>query len=116
MTLTQNPPTITLELPTNLYTDLQTLATQEHVNLVELLARLIQLARQDVVAPVTPDPVYELIGAYRSQQPLIDDIPISEDPDLYWALEASNEQAAGKHAWEIAPARYRQRADGVSIA
>ena len=115
MTLTYNPSTVTLELPAYLYTDLQARATQEHVNLVELLARLLKLARQDIAAPSQTDPVFELIGAYRSQQPLIDNIPASEAPDLYLALAASGDQFSGKHAWEIAPARYTQSVDGGSI-
>ena len=52
------------------------------------------------------DPVFELIGAYHSEQPLIDDIPVSEDPDLYLTAEAMGGQANEMHAWEIAPTRY----------
>ena len=61
------------------------------------------------------DPVLELMGLFNSEKPLIDDIPVSEDPDLYLAAEAMGEQAEGLHAWEIAPARYQQGADGEPI-
>lgn len=109
-------PTITLELPVPLYTNLQALARQERVNLPELLTRLLQTVYQETAATLQPaatpqpDPVLALIGVYRSTQPLIDDISASEDPDLYLTATA-DELAAGKHAWEIAPARYRQGAD-----
>lgn len=63
----------------------------------------------------TSDPVLELIGLFNSEKPLIDDIPVSEDPDLYLAAEAMGEQAQGLHAWEIAPARYQQGDDGEPI-
>lgn len=57
------------------------------------------------------DPVLRLMGSYSGQVPLIDDIPISEDPDLYLVAESLGEQANGLHAWEIAPYRYTQGAD-----
>ena len=53
-------------------------------------------------------PILDLIGAFSSDKPLIDDIPVSEDPDLYLAAEALGERAQGLHAWEIAPQRYRR--------
>jgi predicted DNA-binding antitoxin AbrB/MazE fold protein len=61
------------------------------------------------------DPVFDLIGAYQSERPLIDDIPVSEDPDLYLVVEQLGEQAEGRHAWEIAPARYAQGPDGRPV-
>lgn len=54
------------------------------------------------------DPVLELMGAFNSDRPLIDGIPVSEDPGLYLAAEALGERAQGLHAWEIAPHRYRR--------
>lgn len=68
------------------------------------------------LSPATdPDPVLALIGAYTNAHSLIDDIPVSEDPDLYVAAESLGEQAAGKHAWEIAPARYAPGPDGRPV-
>lgn len=46
-------PTITLELPVTLYTNLQALARQERINLPELLTRLLQTAYQET-ATTTP--------------------------------------------------------------
>ena len=54
------------------------------------------------------DPVLQLMGTFSSDMPLIDDIPVSEDPDLYLVAEALGERAQGLHAWEIAPQRYRR--------
>lgn len=54
------------------------------------------------------DPVLELMGLFNSDKPLIDNIAVSEDPDLYLVAEAMGEQAKALHAWEIAPTRYRR--------
>jgi predicted DNA-binding antitoxin AbrB/MazE fold protein len=61
------------------------------------------------------EPVFALIGAFSSEKPLIDDIPASEDPDLYLLAEALGDEAQQKHAWEIAPQRYRQGEDGRPV-
>lgn len=61
------------------------------------------------------DPVLELIGMFGSDKPLIDDIPVSEDPDLYLIAEALGSQADNLHAWEIAPLRYERGPDDVPI-
>ena len=61
------------------------------------------------------DPVLELMGLFNSEKPLIDNIPVSEDPDLYLAAEAMGAQAQELHAWQIAPARYEQGEDGEPI-
>ncbi len=54
------------------------------------------------------DAFLELIGAFSSEQPLIDGIAVSEDPDLYLVAAAMGERANGQHAWEIMPAKYRR--------
>ena len=54
------------------------------------------------------DPVLEMMGMFNSEQPLIDNIPVSEDPDLYLVAEMMGTEAKGLHAWEIAPARYQR--------
>jgi hypothetical protein len=61
------------------------------------------------------DSLLDLIGAYHSSAPLIDGIPVSEDPDLYLVAEMLGERAAGLHAWEIAPARYVQGQNGQPV-
>ena len=99
---------VTLELPISVYDKLQKLADEEHTDPVDIIVRLVE-----EFTPLPPtkqevDSVFELIGAYHSDQPLIDDIPASEDPDLYLAAEAMGERAKEMHAWEVAPSRYRQ--------
>ena len=95
-------PTITLELPVPLYTNLQALARQERLNLPELLTRLLQTASQGTAATPQPDAVCALMGVHRSAPPLMDDIPASAAPDLYLTATAT-ELRSGKHAWESAP-------------
>lgn len=106
---------VTIELPTTVYTDLEALAMEEQTSPAELIARLVTNTRRRSNATDTPDPVFELIGAYSSERGLIDGIPVSEDPDLYLAAEAWGTQANGLHAWEIAPARYMQGANGQPV-
>lgn len=62
-----------------------------------------------------PDPMWALIGAFADDQPLIDDIPVSSDPDLYAIAAAMGSEADGLHAWEIAPARYSQGGNGLPV-
>ncbi len=68
-------------------------------------------AEMEAEAESGPELLPGLIGAYRSTRPLIDDIPVSEDPDLYLIAEALGERAEGRHAWEIAPAKYKRGKD-----
>ena len=102
----------TLQLPAKVYTELQSLAEAEHSEPAEVIARLVALAQQQRTTLSDPDPVFDLIGAYQSNRSLIDNIPISEDPDLYVAAE---HLGAGKHAWEIAPDRYVMGPDGRPV-
>ena len=106
--------TVTIELPSELYADLEALASEDQTDPVEVIAHLLTLAREQY-ATSENDPIFDLIGAYRSQKPLIDDIPVSEDPDLYLVAEDLGPEAGGKHAWEIAPARYTQGPGGRSM-
>lgn len=61
-----------------------------------------------------PDPFFDLIGAFESEKPLIDGIAVSEDPDLY-LVAAQIEDSESLHAWEIAPARYKQGENGEAV-
>ncbi len=107
--------TITIQMPMRLYADLTALAAEEQTDVVGVIGQLLKLAERDMPKPHQPDPVFALIGAYRSNQPLIDNIPVSEDPDLYLAQAASGESSEEKHAWEIAPMRYKRGSDGLPI-
>jgi hypothetical protein len=79
-----------------------------------MIAQLIVQVQQQR-ATEGPDPVIELIGAYRSDQSLIGGIPVSEDPALYAAPEFLAARVERMHAWDIAPARCAQGEDGRSI-
>ena len=61
------------------------------------------------------DPVFDLIGAFSSDKLLIDGIPVSQDPELYLIAEAIDADGQLRHAWEIAPQRYREGADGQAV-
>jgi hypothetical protein len=61
------------------------------------------------------DPIFELTGAYHSRPSLIDDIPASEDPDLYILAAKLGPDAHHRHAWEIAPHRYKRGPDGRPV-
>lgn len=56
--------------------------------------------------PEEKDPVLVMMGMFNSDKPLIDGIPVSQDPDLYLVAEMMGAEAEGLHAWEIAPSRY----------
>ena len=106
---------IALRLPPHLYEDLQALAVEEQSEPVEVIARLIAQARRERSALPEQDPVLGLIGFYDSKAPFIDDIPVSEDPDLYVAAATLGAGAAALHAWEIAPTRYTRGPDARPI-
>ncbi len=107
---------VTFELPASVYADLQQLAHQEQMDIATLMTQLVVQAKTSsrVASPHT-DPVLSLIGAYQSNRPLIDNIPVSEDPDLYILVDTLGNQAIGMHAWEIAPQRYKQGVDGKPV-
>ncbi len=100
---------ISLELPTRIYDELKILAEHEQVNPTEMVVRLVQEARERAQTVSPTDPVLDLIGAYKSHQPLIDNISVSEDPDLYLVAETLGDEAKDMPAWDIAPARYIKR-------
>ena len=108
-------PAVTLELPASLYAELQAMAAEGQTGPVEVIARLVTLAQQRRATSSDHDPIFDLIGAYHSHRPLIDDIPVSEDPDLYLVAERFGDQATGMHAWDLAPDRYVQDQHGRPI-
>lgn len=107
-----NTDVVTLELPINVFDKLQKLAAEEQTDPVEIIARLVEDFAPSIAPEQEEDTIFELIGAYYSDRPLIDNIPVSEDPDLYLTAEVMGEQAEGMHAWELAPTRYTQGSDG----
>lgn len=105
---------VTIQLPAGLYTELEALAAREEKSLTEVIARLVTDARA-AASGQGDDPVFELIGAFRSEQPLIDGIPVSEDPELYRVAGLAGDGEARLHAWELAPERYMRAPDGRAV-
>ncbi|TET54417.1 MAG: hypothetical protein E3J64_01950 [Anaerolineales bacterium] len=71
--------------------------------------------------PATEDPIWDIVGLGGDRQPLIDGIPVSEDPNLYYLADLMERKGVGPyaeereeppHAWEIAPQRYRRGRGG----
>lgn len=89
---------------------LEPLSLSEHTQ-VELTIENTAPPRSELA----DDPVLQLVGAYQSERPLIDGIPVSEDPDLYLYAEMMGDEAFDLHAWEIAPQRYRRGKDGQPV-
>ena len=86
----------------------------DEVNLRRALLLGVAQLRQNSAA-TSEDPVLALAGAYASDQPLVDGIAVSEDPDLYATIAALGNNALKLHAWEIAPARYFRGEDGQAV-
>ena len=61
------------------------------------------------------DPFFALINVPSEHASLIDNIPLSEDPDLYLVAAALPHDGVGLHAWEIAPQRYMQDEHGNAV-
>jgi len=53
--------TVTIELPTQFYTELQALAADEQIDPIELLIHLIAVARQQRVQPQSPTRAFQRI-------------------------------------------------------
>jgi hypothetical protein len=104
---------------------LQVLAEAEGTSVSDLVRKAIdRFLRQRQPLPVTEDPVWDIVGIGEGEKELIDDIPVSEDPDLYYLADLMARKEIGPyatlrdgpvHAWEIAPLRYTQRPDGSAV-
>lgn len=104
---------------------LQALAEVEGTSVSNLVREAInRFLRQRQPLPVTEDPIWEIVGIGESEQELIDDIPVSEDPDLYYLADLMARKKIGPyatlrdgpvHAWEIAPQRYTKGSDGCPV-
>lgn len=105
---------------------LQALAEVEGTSVSNLVREAINrfLQQQQQPLPITEDPIWEIIGIGESGKELIDNIPVSEDPALYYLADLMARKAIGPyatlregpvHAWEIAPQRYAQGPDGRPV-
>lgn len=114
--------TATLELPQAIYDKLQTLAIAQHSDPVTLIARFVdsnnderQIHVSTSLIAFNDDPFFALINVPSEHASLIDNIPLSEDPDLYLVAAALPHDGVGLHAWEIAPQRYMQDEHGNAV-
>jgi hypothetical protein len=104
---------------------LQALAEVEGTSVSDLVRKAIdRFLRQRQPLSVTEDPIWEIIGIGAGEKALIDDVPVSEDPELYYLADLMARKEIGPyatlrdgpvHAWEIAPQRYAQGPDGRSV-
>ena len=54
-------PTVTIQLPTSLYNDLQHLAAEDQVDPVEVIARLVAIAERQKAPPKPPTQAFQQI-------------------------------------------------------
>jgi predicted DNA-binding protein len=104
---------------------LQTLAEVEGTSVSNLVREAInRFLRQRQPLPITEDPIWEIIGIGAGEKELIDNIPVSEDPGLYYLADLMARKEIGPyatlrdgsvHAWEIAPQRYIEGPDGSPV-
>jgi predicted DNA-binding protein len=104
---------------------LQALAEAESTSVSDLVRKAIdRFLRQRQPLPVSKDPIWEVVGIGEGEKELIDGIPVSEDPDLYYLADLMARKEIGPyatlrdgpvHAWEIAPQRYTQGPDGSVV-
>jgi hypothetical protein len=57
-------------------------ARREGVSIAELIRRLVQ-RESEVLTPRSKNSLLEIVGIGKEPGPLIDGIPVSEQPDLY---------------------------------
>lgn len=69
-------------------------AMREGVSRAEVVRRLLDVeARCD--SPEGSGTILDIVGLFKDELPLIDGIPVSEDPDLYLYGRGSDSAAAG---------------------
>ncbi len=106
------------------YRDLQAMAEAEGTSVSSLVREAIaRLLRERRPASITEDPIWDIVGIATCED-LIDGIPVSEDPDLYYLADLMKRKGLGPyavpreeppHAWEIAPHRYVRGDDGQAV-
>jgi hypothetical protein len=72
-------------------------ARREGVSMAEILRRLIR-REAETRSLRTVESYREIIGIGQEREPLIDNIPVSEQPDLYIAEQAAPDFASGRKA------------------
>ena len=73
-----------ISLPKSQMEYLASQARREGASIAEVIRRMVE--REAAAAPRrSVDSLWAIVGAGREQEPLIDGIPVSEQPDLYLA-------------------------------
>jgi hypothetical protein len=78
-----------ISLPRSQVKYLMDRARREGISIAELLRRLIR-RESDNVLPRGEDSLREIIGIGKETQALIENIPVSEQPDLYLFAQAAS--------------------------
>jgi hypothetical protein len=115
-----------LMLEAEQHRQLRLLAQVEGKSVSQLVREAVtQLLDHRLPLPITEDPIWEIVTkGTESAKALIDDIPVSEDPELYYVADLmarkrigpyAEERETPPHAWEIAPRRYIRGEDGRPV-
>ena len=74
-------------------------ARRDGVSIAEVIRQLVQREEQAATAQQSSvDSIWEIVGMITEDQPLIDGIPVSEQPDLYLAEESVPYRTSKKRA------------------
>lgn len=129
-THTMNTVPISLSLPQPLYHRIEQWAQHSQRPVEEVLIQALETIvyagldselttrkNQHVQDTTYPSSInaQSMIDAYSKDIPLIDNIPIQDDLELYMIAKELGANAVGLHAWEIAPDRYDQGEDGLPV-
>ena len=75
-----------ISLPQSQYQFLTERARRDGLSIAEVIRQLIQREEEATAAQQSSvDSIWEIVGMITDDPPLIDDIPVSEQPDLYLA-------------------------------
>ncbi len=104
---------------------LRALAEAEGASVSQLVREAVTLLLQRrLPLPIMEDPIWEIVGIGEGAKELIDGIPVSEDPSLYYLADLMARKKIGPyaerreelpHAWEVAPQRYARGKDGHPV-
>ena len=77
-----------ISLPESQFRHLTERARREGISVAEIIRRLIHHDSK-TTAKHAIDSIWKIVGIAKETEPLIDDVPVSEQPDLYIAEHAA---------------------------